>query len=240
MTFVLVPPGKFLMGSPEREKDRGEDEMLHEVTLTEPFDLGKMEVTQAQYQAVAAENPSHLKKEADRPVEGVNWGEARDWAAKVTKKRADGHLYRLPTEAEREFSCRGGRSSSECFGVGDGRALSSREANFNGNYPYGGADKGPFLFSPCRVGSYAANALGLHDMEGNVMEWCADWYGPYDRDQVTNPSGTPRDRFRVARGGWFSSGGDCCRAACRAVLLPSIGRDISGFRLARTLPSRDN
>jgi formylglycine-generating enzyme required for sulfatase activity len=240
MTFVLIPPGKFRMGSPADEKDRepaGLDETLHEVTLTEPFDLGKTEVTQAQYQALGLEIPSKFKG-LDRPVETVSWPDARDWAEKLTKKRGDKRQYRLPTEAEWEYACRGGRSSSQPFGIGDGRALSSREANFDGKYPYGGADKGPCLEATCPVGSYKANALGLHDMHGNVWEWCQDWKGQYPRDAVTNPTGPETEGSgRVVRGGSWSMDATRCRAAHRAGIEPSIGSREVGFRLARSFPS---
>jgi formylglycine-generating enzyme required for sulfatase activity len=131
MTFVLVPPGKFQMGSPADQKDRDEDETLHTVTLTRPFYLGKYEVTQAQYEALTGKNPSRFKG-ANLPVETVSWEEARAYAEKLTKKRGDKRVYRLPTEAEWEYTCRGGRSSSKPFGIGDGLSLSSREANFDG------------------------------------------------------------------------------------------------------------
>jgi formylglycine-generating enzyme required for sulfatase activity/tRNA A-37 threonylcarbamoyl transferase component Bud32 len=240
MTFVLVPPGTFRMGSPADETDRGGDETLHEVTLTEPFDLGKTEVTQAQYQALTGENPS-WSRGADKPVEQVSWEEARDYAVQLTKKWGDKHQYRLPTEAEWEYACRGGRSSSHPFGVGDGHALSSREANFDGNYPFGRAPKGPCLSSTCRVGSHDANALGLFDMHGNVWEWCADWYGPYPQGDVTNPTGPPdgsvRSRNRVNRGGGWSSGAGYCRAAYRTCNAPGFRISTLGFRLARSVPS---
>ncbi len=236
MAFVLLPPGKFRMGSPESEADREKDETLHAVTLTEPFYLSKYPVTQEQYEALIGKNPSHFKG-ATFPVEQMTWEEARDYADKLTKKLDDKQVYRLPTEAEWEYACRGGRPSSKPFGIGDGRTLSSREANFDGNFPYGGAEKGPFLKSTCRVGSYSANALGLFDMHGNVWQWCADWYGPYPAREVTNPSGPPEGSDRVIRGGsWFYGAGGC-RAACRIRRAPSSRYYDLGFRLARSLPS---
>jgi formylglycine-generating enzyme required for sulfatase activity len=246
MTFVLVPPGKFRMGSPEDEKERATDEDLHEVTLTEPFDLGKTEVTQAQYQALTGANPSEFKG-ADRPVQQVSWEEAGDCAAKLTKERDDRHLYRLPTEAEWEYSCRGGRPVSQPFGIGDGRTLSSREANFNGFFPYGGVAEGPYLQAPRAVGSYPANALGLFDMHGNVAEWCQDrsdpspppgWPqpGPPGTPRLLGPGFAPGFSARVYRGGcWLYSAG-YCRAARRGREAPSYRSNFLGFRLARSLP----
>src|SRR5262249_19282553 len=191
MKFVLVPPGKFLMGSPKSEIDdllrqvpdaKREwfaDEVQHEVTITRPFYLAKTELTQAQYEALGKENKSRFKG-ADLPVENVSWEEADGYARELTQKKGGGKLlYRLLTEAEWEYSCRGGRSSSSPFGVGDGTSLSSSQANFDGNYPYGGAAKGTYLQKSCAIGSYPANALGLNDMHGNVWEWCGDWYGGY-------------------------------------------------------------
>jgi formylglycine-generating enzyme required for sulfatase activity len=249
MTFVLVPPGKFLMGSPRAEQDYVtntyydgkrpnwlDNETQHTVTLTEPFDLAKTEVTQEQYEALTGENPSKFKGK-DKPVEQVSYDEAKAYAKKLEKKRDDRHLYRLPTQAEWEYSCRGGRSSSKPFGVGDGRALSSRQANFDGNYPYGGADKGPYLESTCAVASYTANALGLYDMHGNVNEWCADWYGPYPVRDVTNPTGPSEGSSRVHRGGgWYDYAG-YCRAAYRYWNEPGLRDHSLGFRLARSVPS---
>jgi formylglycine-generating enzyme required for sulfatase activity len=236
MTFVLVPPGKFRMGSPPDEEGRDEDESLHEVTLTEPFDLGKTEVTQAQYQALGVDNPSKFKG-ADRPVEMLSWEEASAWAEKLTKRLGDKHLYRLPTEAEWEYSCRGGRSSSQPFGIGDGRTLSSTQANFDGKYPYGGADKGKYLEATRAVASYPANALGLYDMHGNVWEWCQDWYGEYLRGSVIDPTGPTEGSHRVFRGGSWGGSGWICRAADRGRFGPGGRHDYPGFRLARSSPS---
>jgi formylglycine-generating enzyme required for sulfatase activity len=231
MTFVLVPPGKFLMGSPQGEAGRSDDEVQHEVTLTRPFYLGKYEVTQAQYEAVTGENPSRFKG-ADLPVEWVSWKDADEFADTLTKKCGDGLVYRLPTEAEWEYSCRGGRPSSQPFGIGDGRRLSSREANFDGNFPYSGADEGPYLRSTCRVGSYAANALGLFDMHGNVWEWCADRYGPYPPGNATDPDGPPQASARVVRGGGWNGIGSYGRASDRGRYEPSHRYSRLGFRVA--------
>jgi formylglycine-generating enzyme required for sulfatase activity len=246
MTFVLIPPGKFLMGSPREEQDyvtrtyfngKRPDDLdrespQHEVTLTKPFYLGKYEATQAQYQAVTGSNPSHFKG-ADNPVELATWEEADAFAGKLSEKSTLKHLYRLPREAEWEYSCRGGRPSSQPFGVGDGRSLSATEANFNGNYPYGGAAKGAYLEKTARVGSYPANGFGLNDMHGNVWEWCADWYGAYPSRAVTDPIGPSEGSDRVFRGGSGGGGAGDCRAANRSGGKPGY-RDVAlGFRLAR-------
>jgi formylglycine-generating enzyme required for sulfatase activity len=236
MTFVLVPPGKFRMGSPEGETNRGKDETLHTVVLTDPFDPGKYEVTQRQYEALTGKNPSNFKGQ-DLPVERVSWEEARDYGIELTRKRSDQHVYRLPSEAEWEYACRGGRPSSLPFGIGDGRSLSSREANFNGEYPYGGADKGPYLAKTSPVGSYPANAPGLCDMHGNVWEWCAHRYVPYPNEEVTNPTGPTEGPSRVFRGGDWNSIGGTVRAAIRNGYVPGYRSEGLGFRLARSLPS---
>lgn len=236
MTFVLVSPGKFRMGSPENEKGREPDETLHEVTLQEPFYLGKYEVTQAQYEALTDKNPSGFKGE-DLPVEAVTWKMAQAYGEQLTKLRDDKQVYRLPTEAEWEYACRGGRPSSQPFGIGDGHSLSSLQANFRGTEPYGGADNGPELRKTCAVGSYKANALGLFDMHGNVSEMCASWYEPHAAGGVTNPSGRPEGRYRVKRGGCWAYVGFGCRAASRGRVESWDRSTDIGFRLARSVPS---
>ena len=126
------------------------------------------------------------------------------------------------------------RPSAQPFGVGDGRALSSAEANFDGAFPYGGGARGKSRQSTCRVGSYPANALGLHDMHGNVFEWCADRYAEYPAGHVTNPRGPSEGGSdRVIRGGGWYFPGATCRAALRG---KGSGRgDGIGFRVAGVL-----
>jgi formylglycine-generating enzyme required for sulfatase activity/serine/threonine protein kinase len=227
MSFVLVPPGTFLMGSPPDERGKNgryPNETLHEVTLTEPFDLGKYEVTQAQYAALTGKQPSRYKG-SDRPVEQVTWDDADAFGRELTKKLSDGHVYRLATEAEWEYSCRGGRPSSQPFGVGDGRSLMSSDANFNN-----------LVGETSNAGSYAANSLGLYDMHGNVWEWCADWNEPYPDGPVTNPLRLVGGPYRVARGGCHNEPAPECRSALRQG-SPVGRRDCwMGFRLARSLP----
>jgi formylglycine-generating enzyme required for sulfatase activity len=235
MTFVLIPPGKFLMGSPKEEAGRNpfekgfDAEVQHEVTLTEPFYMGKCEVTQTQYAAVPVAgqdpNPSHFKG-ADLPVEQVSWTEVSAYADTLTKKRASRFLYHLPTEAEWEYSCRGGRPSSDPFGIGAGASLSSDQANFDNK-----------LGKTSRVGSYPPNAFGLQDMLGNVCEWCADRYGPYLPGKATNPSGSPQGSGRVVRGGAHRDGAAICRASARGWFEPATRGSNVGFRLARSIPS---
>src|SRR5262249_5718044 len=144
---------------------------LHEVEITEPFYLGREEVTQEQYEAVMKEKPSGFRG-AKLPVEHVLWIEAKVFADAVTKEVGSGLVFRLPMEAEWEYSCRGGRPSSQPFGIDTGRSLWSSEANFDGNYPYGVVKKGEFLRKTTEAGVYRPNALGIYDMHGNVSEWC--------------------------------------------------------------------
>ena len=213
MKLVRIPTGKFTMGSPNGEKNRSEDEEQHEVEITKEFWLGIHEVTQKEFKAVMGYNPSYFSKDGEGktgvtyitkpaggkdkvpadtsgfPVENVSHEEAEEFCKKLTAKEAkSGRKYRLPTEAEWEYACRGGAASSTPFHFGD--TLSSSQANFNGNYPYGGADKGEYLRT-CKVGSYKKNGFGLYDMHGNVWEWCADWYSKdyYSKSPAKDPPG---------------------------------------------------
>jgi eukaryotic-like serine/threonine-protein kinase len=141
---------------------------------------------------------------------------------------SDRHVYRLATEAEWEYACRGGRPSSELFGVGDGGYLTALDANFNNT-----------VGQTSKVGSFPANALGLHDLHGNVWEWCADRIQPYPNEVTTNQLDLAGSLFRVARGGCFNEPAAECRSALRQG-SPIERRDCCmGFRLARSLPSAD-
>ncbi|HTU22058.1 MAG TPA: bifunctional serine/threonine-protein kinase/formylglycine-generating enzyme family protein [Gemmataceae bacterium] len=245
MKFVLVPAGTFVIGSPPDEAGRSADEgPQHEVTITRPFYLASYPVTQAQYQRVMRSNPSHfcrsgrgkeLCKDIDPqtlPVERVTWGNAVVFCRKLSEwpeERRHRRKYRLPTEAEWEYACRG--DSMQPFHLG--LSLSSALANFDGNYPYGGAPRGPFLKRTSPVGSYPPSALGLYDLHGNVWEWCADWYGEhyYAESPGEDPPGPATGDRRVVRGGCWSSPGNNCRTAYRGKLEPGDHLYRVGFRV---------
>jgi formylglycine-generating enzyme required for sulfatase activity len=170
---------------------------------------------------------------ADFPVENVSWHEAVELCRKLSVRERDrGREYRLPTEAEWEYACRGGTPSSQVFHFGN--SLSSNQANFNGSSPYGTAVKGPNLERTCKVGSYAPNAFGLFDMHGNVWEWCHDWYGEdyYRKSPRRDPQGRSAGSDRVIRGGGWDATGRRCRSAYRGRNSPAYRFSVLGFRVA--------
>jgi formylglycine-generating enzyme required for sulfatase activity len=218
ITFVWVPPGTFLMGSPPQESRRGDDEPQHPVTLTAGFYLSAHPVTQAQWRAVMDGSPS-LFTGADRPVERVSWDDCQAFCARLGKR--DGRAYRLPTEAEWEYACRAGTAGPYHFGA----TLSAGQANCDA-----GAGKG----ATTPVGSYPPNAWGLSDMHGNVYEWCGDWYGPYPTARADDPSGPADGDARVLRGGSWLSAPWYCRSAHRYWADPATRSAHVGFRVCFT------
>jgi formylglycine-generating enzyme required for sulfatase activity len=241
MTLAYIPAGTFRMGSPSSELERGDDEgPQHEVTFTRPFYMGIYPVTQGQFQAVMGHNPAYFNAAKgggpDFPVENVSWEDACAFCDKLSSlpaERSAGRTYRLPTEAEWEYACRAGIPMPFSSGL----SVSSREANFNGNYPYGQADRGPFLERTTKVGSYPPNPFGLFDMHGNVWEWCADYYHPnfYKNSPRYDPQGPPDGSLRVVRGGSCYNIGRFCRATYRFGITPG-NRDIDvGLRVVMTL-----
>ncbi len=227
------PKGSFRMGSPFSEDGRYSDESRHDVTFTNHFWLGKHEITQDQWTAVMGTNPSSFKG-ANHPVDRVSWEDATEFCRRLNEReRKAGRLlagwaYQLPTEAQWEYACRAGTNSAFAFG----KSLSSSQANFDGNYPYGDAPNGPYLRRTAPVGSYQPNAWGLHDMHGNVYEWCRDWYGKYPLEGAYDPVGPSQGSLRVLRGGsWFYFGRNL-RSASRYWLAPTCRNFILGFRLS--------
>jgi uncharacterized protein (TIGR02996 family) len=230
MKLALVPPGTSLVGSPKSEANRAGNERKPEpVVISQAFFMGVYPVRQREYTMVMGENPAHFNEHngggPDHPVEQVSWKKAVAFCRQLTKrpeeKRA-GRQYRLPTEAEWEYACRAGTSSPFHYG----ESLSSKQADFNGRYPYGDAPKGRYLKRTSKVGMYRPNAFGLYDMHGNVSEWCEDELPILDRDYTY-----PKSKDRVIRGGSWHDAGWSCRSASRDS-FPSVDGDYChGFRV---------
>jgi len=217
LEMVLIPAGKFVLGSPKKEVGRYDDETQHEVTLTKPFYMGKYEVTQEQWENVMGVNPSYSKN-AKNPVTGVSWDDCQEFIEKlngITKGK-----YRLPTESEWEYACRAGTTIAYSFGA----KITLKDANYD--------DSG--IGKPIEVGSYKPNAFGLYDMSGNVWEWCEDWKADYPKGAVIDPKGPAKGSGRVLRGGSFFSLASKARSSLRFNLTPAGRFNFGGFRLART------
>ena len=244
----------FMMGSPESEDGRYDNETLHKVYLTKDFYLGKYEVTQEQWKALMGTDVYQQKNKGDdylmagvggqHPMYFVNYDDALDFCKKLTARGhnegwlPDDWKFTLPTEAQWEYACRAGTTTPFSYG----NSSDVYKMNFNGNYPYGGAGKGVYRGSTVEVGSLGyRNAFGLYDMHGNVWEWCLDscnW--KIGRGVVTNTySGTQTDPLcttgssRVLRGGSWRYVAQYCRSANRVFFNdPTIRCNYAGFRLA--------
>lgn len=243
LEMVAVPGGAFDMGSPKSEANSDDDERPQHRVSVKTFYMGKYEVTQAQWRAVARlpkvkmdlqPDPSTFKGD-NLPVEQVSWEEAIEFCERLS--RATGREYRLPSEAEWEYACRAGETTAFAFG----ETITPKIVNYNGKYPYGAASEGVFREGTIPVGSLGvANKFGLFDMHGNVWEWCQDnWHENYN--------GAPSDgrvwfggdaSGRVLRGGSWLSNGQNCRAAVRLSVAPGVRFNNFGFRVVAVARTR--
>ncbi|MEW6211654.1 MAG: bifunctional serine/threonine-protein kinase/formylglycine-generating enzyme family protein [Acidobacteriota bacterium] len=243
LEMVEIPGGVFMMGSPEKEAERSNSEGPQHQVSVPSFYMGKFQVTQAQWRAMASLpkvrrdlNPSPSRfKGSVRPVEQVSWEDAVEFCARLSNKT--GKTYRLPTEAEWEYACRAGTATPFAFG----ETITPEVVNYDGKYPYQSAPKGTYRKETIEVGSLGiANGFGLYDMHGNVWEWCLDnWHGNYE--------GAPNDggvwkggdaNLRVLRGGsWYNDGWNC-RSANRLNLNPGDYNDVVGFRVVSVVRTR--
>jgi formylglycine-generating enzyme required for sulfatase activity len=242
MKLMLVPAGKFKMGSPRSEPERRDEEgPQHEVEITRPFYMGAYEVTQAQYKKIMGKDPSRWKEKdrggPDLPVDNASWDGAVEFCKRLSAlpgERAKGRTYALPTEAEWEYACRGGPAATE-DAFHHGKTMSSHQANFNGLFPHWKSERGPYRAGPVKVGSFEPNALGLYDMHGNVWEWCHDWFDAdyYKRSPKQDPRGPQSSpvKGRVLRGGSWCEPGGHCRSAYRDRNPPNFGEGLHGFRV---------
>ena len=222
--LLLIPAGTFNSGSPASEKDRMDDETQHQVTLTKPFYMGRTELTQGQWKKVMGTEPwkgkSFVKEGDDYPAVDVSWDDAVAFCRKLSDM--EGRTYRLPTEAEWEYACRGGTQTS--FSFGNDEAILSRYAWYDGNLGW----RRRYAH---RVAQKLPNPFGLYDMHGNVWEWCGDWFGDYPSTPLTDPRGPDSGSFRVMRGGSFYHEPDKARCALRNYDAPESRCSDGGFRL---------
>jgi formylglycine-generating enzyme required for sulfatase activity len=190
------------------------------------------------------QNPSYFNVNRggglDHPVEKISWEDAVEFCRRLSERPAEkaaSRVYRLPTEAEWEYACRAGSVTAFSSGV----TLSSTEANFNGNYPYGVVPRGPYLERTTKVGSYPPNSFGLYDMHGNVWEWCADYYNRtgYRNSPRYDPQGPTTGNLRVVRGGSCCNIGRFCRSAYRFGVAPGNRDHDVGMRLVMVLKSEN-
>lgn len=232
--WIDIPAGTFIMGSPESEKGRIENETQHKVTLS-AFKLSKYQITFEQFDAFCdmtrREKPSDciarypdeiLGRGSKKPVFYVSWFDAYEFAKWMG--------CRLPTEAEWEYACRAGTKTA--YNMGSDIDLTKAK------YSEGTLSK--FIFKnrkflkigPMSVGSYVHNDYGLHDMHGNVEEWCSDWYGLFDTEPQTNPCGPLNGAYKIVRGGGYASPNFSCRSAYRGHYNPNSSDISVGFRIA--------
>ncbi|MBI3653268.1 MAG: SUMF1/EgtB/PvdO family nonheme iron enzyme [Acidobacteria bacterium] len=241
-SYVKIPVGEFMMGI----DDHGDNQDVpHLVKLTRPFEMGKYEVTQAQWQALMLENPSNFKSDkSDRqPVENVSWDDVQEFLEKLNALK-DGYKYRLPTEAEWEYAARAGSKAvyqdnlDAVAWTGDNSGLktlnsmeiwNTERENYKKRLNANGCQPHP-------VGQKKPNKWGLFDMQGNVWEWCADWYAEdyYLASPEANPKGADSGTQKINRGGSWYSQIDRCQMFNRSKDTPSTRLSNLGFRLVRT------
>ena len=238
LEMMPIPAGIFTMGSPDDEEMRRDSEGPQtKVTITKPFWLGKTEVTQSQWKVVMGNNPSHFQEWDDLPVETVSWNDAMAFCEKLNEMKRDslptGYHYTLPTEAQWEYACRAGTATRFYYGDDPDWNQLLQYARFTDN-SYNKTHP---------VGKKLPNDWGLHDMYGNVSEWCLDRYRQRPSGRVSDPQGTDNGEdagsIRALRGGHWDSQAWRCRSASTSGTWDDLGGDYhAGFRVAlSSIPS---
>ena len=270
MEFAYIPAGSFLMGSTEEDinrvvaannpmddqvnRDLFKSELpQHRVTISQPFYLGRYEVTQKQWEQVMGTTVQQQRDKANpnfnlsnvgpnQPMYFVSWEEAQELIRKLNE-RNDGFVYRLPMEAEWEYACRAGTNGDYAgnlntlgwYGDNSGREQRNSLAEWvkseRNSQKYYDQFLKPNGNGTHEVGMKAPNPWGVYDMHGNVYEWCEDWYGDYASGNQTDPTGAANGQYRVRRGGSWSYVGRICRAAYRSRNAPGVRSDSIGFRV---------
>lgn len=218
MQFVTISAGTFMMGCSPGDTDcHAEEKPVHRVNITRPFEMGKFQVAQAEYEAVMNINPSNFKG-ANLPVEHVSWEDAQRFCEAMNSK-GDGYRYRLPTEAEWEYAARAGDTSSRYGALL--QVAWFRDNSDGTTHP---------------VGEKRPNTFGLYDTLGNVWEWVQDWYGitSYSHREESDPKGPDKGEYRVSRGGsWRGVVRGHARVSARYILKPNTRSMVVGFRCVR-------
>jgi len=232
MKFCWCPAGQFMMGSPENEQSRVEDEQQVSVTLTQGFWLGKYPVTQWEWDHVMGTTPwieqEYVQEGSENPAVYLSWDDAQEYlprladSGRLAGQVPSGWEYRLPTEAQWEYACRAGTSTAFYFG-NDVSLLDEYGWHFDNAWTSGEQFPHP-------VGQKLGNAWGVHDLHGNVWEWCQDWSGEQPLGGI-NPTGPTEGELRILRGGSWSDDGQYCRSAFRYVDEPDYNLNNYGLRL---------
>jgi formylglycine-generating enzyme required for sulfatase activity len=198
--------------------------LKHSVTISRDFWLGKYEVTQAEYAGLMGKNPSHFKDKPDAPVEKISYFDAMAYCSALTQRERQagrlptGYEYRLPTEAEWEYACRAGTTNQ--FSFGD---TATDADQYAWTWENSGGSTHP-------VGQKRPNPWGLHDIHGNVWEWCLDWFTEYPATDTIDPAGPAQGKFKVFRGGGWNNDALFARSANRFMMAPANGIHFVGFR----------
>jgi eukaryotic-like serine/threonine-protein kinase len=232
MTMVKIPEGKFTMGSSADEKGRSWNESPQHLVTVPEFYLGQTLVTQAQWQAIMGNNPSHFTGNSNLPVELVNWIDAMEFCQRLSQKT--GRAYRLPSEAEWEYACRAQTQTPFAYG----ETIVPAVVNCDGTFPYINAAQGEYRQKTTIVANFPPNAFGLYDMHGNLWEWCLDeWVEDYNNAPT---DGSVRENvislakgnyYRLLRGGSWRNGARDCRSAVRSYSAASSRSYNMGFRV---------
>ncbi len=227
LVLVRIEPGRFRMGAPLDEDERDGDEVLHEVTIDEPFLIGETEVTNDVWRRVMGPAAPELGPTPELPVWRVSWHRAAEF---VEQLNAESPGWRLPREAEWEYACRAGTTTPFSFGADVDTDL----VNYNGRYPYVRREQEQQREGPEPVRSFPPNAWGLYEMHGNLWEWCEDRY-VFDLTSDEAPDST-RGGPRVIRGGSYAEGAKRARSAYRDGYPPESTGKKYGLRVVRSLP----
>lgn len=232
--MVYVPGGTFKMGDDDGNSD---EKPAHNVTLNS-FYMGKYEVTQGQWEHIMGNNPSYQKEPkafskedcSECPVEQVSWKDAKEFLKKLNDLTKEN--YRLPTEAEWEYAAGGGAGKRTRFGNGQD-VLTQKQANYD---QLANKRDDDYFMRTMKVGSFLPNRLGLHDMAGNVFEWCNDWAGDYPDSDKVNPTGPSTGTRRIVRGGSYAFPPEHCEVTHRTTQSPSYTFLNLGFRIVLPAP----